>query len=117
MPRGKKTDPAGVNKLQAVKEALTTLGKAAMPMDIEKFVKDKHGIDMLRSLISNYKHHLLGKSGGKKRRGRKPGRKPAAEAANVSKGGISIQDIEAVKAVVEKLGADKVRELARVLGK
>jgi hypothetical protein len=31
-------------------------------------------------------------------------------------GGISIGDIEAVKAVVEKLGAEKVRDLAKVLG-
>jgi hypothetical protein len=29
MPRGKKTDPAGAANLHAVKEALTTLGKAA----------------------------------------------------------------------------------------
>ena len=46
-------------------------------------------------------------------------KKPAARArATVSnEGGISLDDIRAVKAVVDRLGADKVRELAAVLTK
>jgi hypothetical protein len=33
-----------------------------------------------------------------------------------SAGGVTMQDIEAVKALVDRMGAEKVQELARVLG-
>ena len=50
------------------------------------------------------------KAGGK-------AKKPAARARATTSndGGISLNDIRAVKAVVDRLGADKVRELAAVL--
>ena len=47
---------------------------------------------------------------------RKVGRpKKAVAGSNAS--GISLEDIAAVKAVVDKLGAEKVRDLAQVLAK
>lgn len=123
MAPGKKTNPAKgeVNKMQLVKEVLDTSGKNTMPLDIQKAVKNKHGIDMSTSLISNYKHHLLGKAGKGKAKGvQKPGRKPAtlaSRAGNNGVGGISLQDIEAVKKLVDQIGAEKVRQLAQVLAK
>jgi hypothetical protein len=55
---------------------------------------------------------------------RKPARKPApaarpnpAPAKAAAGGGISLGDVEAVKGLVDKIGADKVEQLARVLGK
>ena len=44
-------------------------------------------------------------------------KKPAAKARTTAsnEGGISLDDIRAVKAVVDRLGADKVRQLAAVL--
>jgi hypothetical protein len=105
-----------VNKMELIREALSTLGKGAMPLDIQKSVKDKHGIELSTSLISNYKSYLQSK-GKKKKGGRKPGPKPAAAAANGSRGtGISMADIEAVKALVDSMGATKVQQLAKVLG-
>jgi hypothetical protein len=55
--------------------------------------------------------------GGAERRTkrRKPGRPKLVRAASTA-GPISIADIHAVKAVVDKLGAAKVRQLAEVLG-
>jgi len=47
---------------------------------------------------------------------KKPGRPKGTTATAVS-GGITLGDIQAVKAVVNKLGADKVRQLAEVLAK
>jgi hypothetical protein len=44
---------------------------------------------------------------------RKPGRPKLIRA--VANGGITLADIQAVKAVVDKLGAAKVRQLAEVL--
>jgi hypothetical protein len=123
MAQGKKTNPAkgAVNKMQLVKEVLDSSGKSTMPMDIQKAIKDRHGIEMSTSLISNYKHHLLGKGGkGKGKRGRKPGQKSAAPSSGAGRngtGGISLQDIEAVKKLVDQIGAEKVRQLAQVLAK
>jgi hypothetical protein len=119
MPRGRKAAPgnSGVNKIDAVRGALAELGKDAMPADIQKAVKDKHGMELPTSLISNYKSYLHGK--GKKKTGRKPGPKPAATApvANANADSISLDDIRAVKALADKLGAEKVQQLARVLAK
>jgi hypothetical protein len=46
------------------------------------------------------------------KRGRTAKKKPEAKAVG---GGISIQDIEAVKKLVERMGVEKVRQLAGVL--
>jgi hypothetical protein len=111
MPRKK----VGVNKMDLIREALGTLGKNAMPLDIQKSVKDKHGIELSTSLISNYKSYLQSK-GKRKKAGRKPGPKPAA-ATKAKVGGISMADIHAVKSLVDSMGAGKVADLAKVLGK
>jgi hypothetical protein len=114
MPRKK----ARVNKMDLIREALSTLGKNAMPLDIQKAVKDKHGIELTTALISNYKAYLAKKGKGKKRGGRKPGPKPAAVAANGGRStGISMEDIQAIKALTDRLGAKKVQQLAGVLAK
>ena len=110
MPRKK----SRVNKMDLIREALGTLGKNAMPLDIQKSVKDKHGIELSTSLISNYKSYLQSK--GKKKAGRTVGPKPAA-AIKSHAGGISMADIAAVKALVDSMGAAKVEQLAKVLGK
>jgi hypothetical protein len=61
---------------------------------------------------------------GKVRTGRakKPARKPAPapaarahSAKEAASGGISLEDVKAVKGLVDKLGADKGEQLARVL--
>jgi hypothetical protein len=41
----------------------------------------------------------------------------SAPPRKVATGGISLGDVEAVKGLVDKIGADKVEQLARVLGK
>jgi hypothetical protein len=64
----------------------------------------------------------------KKPRRRKPASKPAPAAAAahttpapaikaVSRGGISLDDIRAVKGLVERIGGDKLQELAGMLSK
>ncbi len=53
------------------------------------------------------------------KRGRPPKQKPAAKAGprQASPGGITLEDISAVKALVQRMGADKVQQLAAVLAK
>ena len=135
MPRGipnKKQGPAAtaqgqgngsggrVNKMQRVREALAELGKDAQPKDIQSLLKRKFGLDMNTKFISTYKGSIL-REAAKKGMG---ARQPAATAPALAKaspkvadrnGGISVEDIRAVKALVDKLGCVAVKELAEVL--
>lgn len=43
-------------------------------------------------------------------------RRPKKAASKSGAGGVTMQDIESVKALVDRMGAVKVQELARVLG-
>src|SRR5262249_32366318 len=99
MPRKK----ARVNKMDLIRESLDQFAKDAMPLEIQQTVKDKHGIELSTSLISNYKSYLLTK--GKRKAGRKAASKPATATA---KGSISMAEIQAVKALVDSMGAGKV---------
>jgi hypothetical protein len=114
MPRGMPKNRANgaISKMEGVRRALAELGKEAAPKEIHEFLKSKFGITMDPAMISNYKSSL--KSAGKTAMSRKPGR-PASTVSTT--GGITLDDVRAVKEVVDKIGADKVRQLAEVLGK
>jgi hypothetical protein len=118
----------GISKMEAVRQAIATLGKDAKPADILPFIKTNYGVEMSPEMAYNYKSTAL-KQLGLKRRGRKPGRKPAdvaavavPEPANGRRKAavsvrISIEDIQAVKALADRIGAEKVQKLAAVLAK
>jgi hypothetical protein len=114
MPRGipkNRSNDTVITKTEAVKRALVELGQDAKPLELQKHIKTQFGIHMEPQHISNYKSSF--KSAGKSALIRKPASRRAPAAAG---GGISLEDIRAVKQVVEKIGADKVRQLAEVLG-
>jgi hypothetical protein len=121
MPRGipkKKAEQANgqdITKWEAVQRALSALGNDATPLQIKDFIKSHFRMNLETSLISNYKHSMLKKGAGKSSVGRKPQSQAAAQAG--SSGGITVADIKAVKEVVDRLGADKVLDLAQVLSK
>ena len=121
MPRGRKKNTGaprsgqanGLTKKEAVERALAELGRDAQPLAIQQHIKERYGLDMERSHISNYKTNLL-----KQRRttARKPGGRvvaPPHAAAN----GFSLDEIRAVKEIVDRIGAEKVRQLAEALAK
>ncbi len=112
-----------VNKMQCMREALESMGKEAKPKELQDFLKTTFGLDMDPKMISTYKNSLLRKAGEKgKGRGRRA-ETPLAEAATpparrevaVDGGGISLEDIRAVKELVQRLGAGKLRALMGVL--
>jgi hypothetical protein len=119
---GPKKSTDGISKMEAVRQAIAKLGKEAKPPEILSFVKQNFGVKMSYDMASNYKGTAIKQLGGKKR-GRKPGPKPAVAAAAVptanghAGGSISLEDITAVKALADKLGAEKVWQLAKVLAK
>jgi hypothetical protein len=81
MANATKGRAGGVNKMNAVREALRELGMDAKPAAIQTFIKDKFGVEMTLDHISNYKSSIRRKGGKGRRRGRKPGPKPGAAAA------------------------------------
>jgi hypothetical protein len=99
--------------MDAVRRALETLGRRAMPKEIQDHIREKYGVQMEPAMISNYKSSL--KSNRSKLHRRAPSR--ARAAADPSTGTFSTKDIAAVKLVVDKIGAHKVQQLAQVLGK
>jgi hypothetical protein len=82
-----------------------------MPLKIRDYVKEKFRIDMDPQNISNYKSALKGAN--KNARGRPPKAQPAAAAT----GEFSLEELQAVKKVADRIGAEKVRQLAEVLSK
>lgn len=113
----------GMSKMEAVRRVLAESGKDTKPLDIQDQVKKQFKIKMDPDTISNYKGIILRKGSGKKKMGRPKGRKtgrPAAAHAPVKasvSASISLDDIRAVKELAEKLGAEKLRQLAEVLTK
>jgi hypothetical protein len=121
MAAAKKVD---ISKIDAVRKALEELGKKAKPGAIQEFVKEKFGLEMSMSHVSNCKTHL-----------RKKKRKKAAAAVDVESasaptavapvkaasapargGSVSMGDIAAVKELVGRVGEDKLKSLIGLLG-
>ena len=120
MPRGipkkrTKADDKGISNMEAVRRALAELGQDDQPSEIQSFVKSKFGIDMEKTMISSYKTSL--KAASKSALIRKPAPRAAKTASANANHGISLEDIRAVKELTDRIGADKVRELAEVLSK
>jgi hypothetical protein len=119
MARPKKSKD-GISKMEAVRQALAKHGRDTKPGDLLNHLKADFGITMSYDMASTYKSAALKKKKGKKR-GTEPGPKPAtavaATANGQTAGGISLEDITAVKSLADRLGAEKVWQLAKVLAK
>jgi hypothetical protein len=120
---------SGLTKREAVRRVLEQHGKKTMPPDICKYVKEQYGLDLTVAHASNIKSTL-----GKKRRGRRRGGRrlaagkaqaeSPAESTAVAKssnskgqGGLSVQDVETVKALVRRVDAGALHSLIDVLKK
>jgi hypothetical protein len=131
MPRPKSNPEGGAttsngkdprnNKMLAMKLALKANGRKAKPKKLQEWLHKEYGLEMTTNLISNYKSHIL------KRRG-KPGRPPksaaekaasaaaatAASAEPVRRHAISVTDVQTVKDLAQRIGADQVKQLAEM---
>ena len=139
---GATTQPAGgltkmaagasetITKKEAVRRSLAKLGKNAQPVEIQKDIKERFGIDMTTGHISTTKGELRRGAKGKKKGGTKqaaskpetapvqPAR-PAPTAAQVTAGkapAIPLEDILVVRALVDRLGAAPLKTLIDALG-
>ncbi len=104
-----------VNKMEAMRQTVAKLGKDAGAKDIQGHLKKEHGVDMSIDMIYTYKGTAIKQLARGGRKGKRRGRKPGRVSAGRPVGAVSMADIEAVSAIVKRLGADKVQKLAAVL--
>ncbi|MBI1916883.1 MAG: hypothetical protein HYS12_19420 [Planctomycetes bacterium] len=117
-----------MTKMEAVRRAMRELGKDAQPSKMQGFIKERFGIDMTPNHISACKGEIRrkkagkAKSAGKKTPSPKPPAKgkgtaqaPASRAAGTA--ALSIPDIEAIKTLVRRVGADQLRALVDLLAR
>jgi hypothetical protein len=131
-----KAQTGGMNKMEAVRRALTEMGQDATPSQMQPYIKQKFGIDMSTDHISTYKGDIRRKAGGAKA---KPAMKKAAapkaasgqqsgaaksQGAGTSSGkamqgagSVSLQDIQTLKGLVGRVGATQLRTLIDLLGR
>jgi hypothetical protein len=89
-----------ISKAEAVRQAMSQ-GLDA-PGDIADYIQSKYGLVMPKTQISSYKAQA-------KARARRKGSREKAKATTASQ---LLEDIETVKGLVDKLGADQVKRLA-----
>jgi hypothetical protein len=98
----------GPSKMGMVREALQELGDDAKPKAIYDHVKVKHGVDIQPAMISSYKSTIVGKGGGR------------SGALRTGRGGntaVSISDLEQVQRLIDRVGANHLQQLIKVLAK
>jgi hypothetical protein len=100
-----------VNKMECVRLAIGTLGKHATPKQLQAHLDEKYGVKMDTKMLSTYKGSIL-KAARKHGGTRRAGVSPAA-----TNGGVSVEDIRAIKALVDRIGRESLRQLAEVLSK
>ena len=138
-----------INKMDAVRKAMASLGNAATRTQIQKFVKDSTGVEMKLDVVSSYKSFVANaskksatavttattapetkpvasqpaaatKKRRKKRKRRKAAPQPLAAVTPAPSGkatGIALSDIEMVKELVKKVGANTLKGLIDVFSK
>ncbi|HJZ54995.1 MAG TPA: hypothetical protein VKE74_08545 [Gemmataceae bacterium] len=109
MARSKAEGGEKMTQVDMVKAALDELGAGAKPLAIQEYVKSKFNKDLSTTLISNYKSVMKRKAAGGHGTGN--GRRRGRPARS---GGIHVEDLETVRGLVRKLGADQVRRLVAV---
>ena len=104
-----------MSKMDAMRKALRRMGDDAKPLALQEHIKTRFGIDMSPTVISSYKTYLLKKEGSQS----KIIRKAVSESPRVTKSApaITLEEISAVKALADRIGAEKVKKLAEVLAK
>jgi hypothetical protein len=113
-----------MSKMDAVRQAISVLGKDASPIKIQEFVKSKFKMDMTTAHVSNYKTTVLREKGKKPVAATASAPAPAktapapVKAATASARGseVSLSDLEAVKGLVGRLGEKDLKSLVGILG-
>jgi hypothetical protein len=127
---GKASKPAAITKIDAIRLALKELGKDATSLAIQGYVKNQFGLEMTRKHITKYKGEERREQAAKKQPKKspnpanKPEPKPQPNPAPFSPskqstgvGGIRLEDIQALKSLLGRVGSNELRKLIDVLSK
>jgi hypothetical protein len=130
MANEQQSGKGGISKMEAVRRALAEMGQNATPSQLQPFIQQNFGIGMTTDHISTYKGDIRrkaakGKSGmGKTTASKSGGSKSATGTSQASSarqgqagGRIGLKDIETVKDLVGRVGADSLRTLINLLGR
>ncbi len=91
------------SQMGMVRTALQEMGGDPKPLEMQTVIKNKFGVELPANIISNYKSQIKRKNGGGG-----PGRGRRA--------GLQVEDIEIIRGLVRRLGADQVKRIAEVVG-
>jgi len=101
------------SKMGAVRLAIGTLGLDAATQALHDHIQREYRMDIDKNYISSYKSTLRRQAGVSSGRGRGAGaggRPPKADASR-----IGMDDIRAVRQLADRIGADRLRELIKLL--
>jgi len=98
------------SKTALVKEAMEALGGNPGPNEIIEYVKSNHKTELDYSLVASYKSNILKKEG--QSTGSKRGRKPGSGSGG---GTVDINDLLAVRELLNRLGKDQLHKLITVV--
>jgi hypothetical protein len=108
----------GLNKIGAVRRILKEIGTATTPQELADAVLERFGIEISPKAASSYRAIIM--RGGKRKAPKKVKVKPPAPVATaaVSKSppaSITLDDIQAVKQLADRLGVKKMLRLVGIL--
>jgi hypothetical protein len=109
----------GMNKMEAVRQGLSDLGKDAMPKQLQPHIKQKYGIDMSVDHVSTYKSLILRRKA--KRKPATPTKDSANGAARAAqaapkKAASSLSDqVAMLKAVANSIGKEEAKKILDLL--
>jgi hypothetical protein len=98
-----KSEAGKVTQKEMVRAAITELGWEAKPQPMHDLIKTKFNTELAPNIISNYKS-VLKRENGKTASG-------TGGAKRGRKAGAQFTDLEAVRGLVTRLGADQVKKL------
>ena len=112
-----KMEDGGMNKRQIVQAAFEAKGDVG-PGELQAYISETYGKELPINIISSYKSQIKSKLGlgrKNKRRGRAAAVASVPRAAAASKT-VNLDELEAVTALVRKMGAEKLISLANLVG-
>src|SRR5262245_9028481 len=121
-PAGTQDGTAGITKQKAVELALKEKGWDAKPVDLKPFIKERYGLDMTAEHITTCKTKARQKAAAKKKPTPKAPPQPATtppkvQVAKAGNSGYSLEDLQAVKGLIGRIGAGPLRDLIDVLSR
>jgi hypothetical protein len=120
------TKATSITKQEAVERALKEKGWDAKPVDLKPFIKERFGLDMTAEHITTCKSKARkGKPAAKKKPAPKAPPQLAttqpkvqvAKAGNGRSAGFSLEDLQAVKGLIGRVGAAPLRQLIDLLSR